>query len=103
MHARNLARHRNRTMGIIVSDIENPFFPTVIRAFEAQAHKHGYDVLVSDTNYRPPLTRRVAERQAGHERSTAEPHLCPLRVQTSILRRDSGVPGPVFRIEPFPL
>ncbi|MBZ5514531.1 MAG: LacI family transcriptional regulator [Acidobacteriia bacterium] len=62
LHARNLARHRSRTMGIIVSDIENPFFPTVIRAFETQAHKRGYDVLVSDTNYRPQLTRRAAER-----------------------------------------
>jgi LacI family transcriptional regulator len=61
-HARNLARHRSRTMGIIVSDIENPFFPTVIRAFESEAQKHGYDVIVSDTNYRPALTRQAAER-----------------------------------------
>jgi LacI family transcriptional regulator len=49
-------------MGIIVSDIENPFFPTVIRAFESEAQKHGYDVIVSDTNYRPALTRQAAER-----------------------------------------
>ena len=62
VHARNLARRGSRTMGIIVSDIENPFFPTVIRAFERQAQKHGYDVMVSDTEYRPALTRRAAER-----------------------------------------
>jgi DNA-binding LacI/PurR family transcriptional regulator len=61
-HARNLARHRSRIMGIIVSDIENPFFPTVIKAFESKAQKHGYDVMVSDTNYNPALTRRAAER-----------------------------------------
>jgi LacI family transcriptional regulator len=61
-HARHLARHRSRTLGIIVSDIENPFFPTVIRAFETEARKHGYDVLVSDTNYLPRLTRQAAER-----------------------------------------
>ena len=61
-HARSLARHRSRTMGIIVSDIENPFFPTVIRAFEREAQKHGYDVMVSDTEYRPALTHRAAER-----------------------------------------
>jgi LacI family transcriptional regulator len=61
-HARNLARRGSRTMGIIVSDIENPFFPTVIRAFETEAYKHRYDVLVSDTNYLPRLTRRAAER-----------------------------------------
>ena len=31
LHARNLALHRSRTLGMVVSDIENPFFPTVIR------------------------------------------------------------------------
>jgi LacI family transcriptional regulator len=62
VHARNLARRGSRTMGIIVSDIENPFFPTVIRAFETETRKHGYDALVSDTNYLPRLTRRAAER-----------------------------------------
>src|SRR5439155_15562155 len=62
LHARNLALHRSRTLGMVVSDIENPFFPTVIRAFEDRARRNGYDVLVSDTNYQPSRTKRAAER-----------------------------------------
>jgi LacI family transcriptional regulator len=42
--------------------VKNPFFPTVIRAFEREAQKHGYDVMVSDTGYHPRLTHRAAER-----------------------------------------
>ena len=34
VHARHLASRDSRTLGIIVSDIENPFFPEVIKTFE---------------------------------------------------------------------
>jgi LacI family transcriptional regulator len=47
---------------MIVSDIENPFFPEVIKAFETRARQLGYEVILSDTNYEPRLMRRAAER-----------------------------------------
>lgn len=62
LHARNLARRQSRTFGIIVSDIQNPFYPAVIRAFEARARRWGYEVTVSDTNYSPRLMTRATER-----------------------------------------
>ena len=62
LHARNLASRASRTLGMIVSDIENPFFPQVIKAFETRARHRGYEVIVSDTNYEPRLTKRAAER-----------------------------------------
>jgi DNA-binding LacI/PurR family transcriptional regulator len=62
LHARNLALRSSRTFGMIVSDIENPFFPAVIRAFEIRARHRGYEVIVSNTNYEASLTRRAAER-----------------------------------------
>ena len=37
VYARHLASHDSRTLGIIVSDIENPFFPEVIKSFEVRA------------------------------------------------------------------
>ncbi len=37
VHARHLASRDSRTLGIIVSDIENPFFPEVIKSFEVRA------------------------------------------------------------------
>lgn len=67
VHARNLALGQSRTLGMIVSDIENPFFPEVIRSFETRARQLGYDVILSDTNYDPRLTRRAAERMLEHK------------------------------------
>ncbi len=61
-HARNLASRSSRTLGMIVSDIENPFFPEVIKSFEVRARHLGYEVTISDTNYEPQLMRRAAER-----------------------------------------
>jgi DNA-binding LacI/PurR family transcriptional regulator len=67
VHARNLASHKSRTLGIIVSDIENPFFPEVIKAFETRARRLGYDAVLNDTNYDPRQTRRAAERMLEHK------------------------------------
>lgn len=50
-HARRLARGASDFLGLIISDIENPFFPGLIKAFEGAALSHGYDVLLSTTNY----------------------------------------------------
>ena len=61
-HARSLASHSSRTLGVIVSDIENPFFAVAVRSFEARAHYWRYEVIVSETNYQLALMRRAAER-----------------------------------------
>src|SRR5438093_7252766 len=66
VHARHLASHDSRTLGIIVSDIENPFFPEVIKSFEVRARQLGYDAILSDTNYDPSRTRKAAERMMEH-------------------------------------
>ncbi len=67
VHARNLASRESRTLGIIVSDIENPFFPEVIKGFETRARQLGYDAILSDTNYDPRRTREAAERMMEHK------------------------------------
>ena len=66
-HARHLASRDSRTLGIIVSDIENPFFPEVIKSFETRARQLGYDAILSDTNYDPRRTRKAAERMMEHK------------------------------------
>ncbi len=66
VHARHLASRDSRTLGIIVSDIENPFFPEVIKSFEIRARQLGYDAILSDTNYDPRRTRKAAERMMEH-------------------------------------
>jgi LacI family transcriptional regulator len=53
LNARTLAGGRSRTLGMIVSNLENPFFLDVFKALDADAHRRGYEVLVANTNYRP--------------------------------------------------
>jgi LacI family transcriptional regulator len=67
VHARHLASRVSRTLGIIVSDIENPFFPEVIRSFETRARQLGYDAILSDTNYDPRRMREAADRMMEHK------------------------------------
>lgn len=47
VHARNLASNRSRTLGIMVSDIENPFFPEVIKALAQAGCRVRQDISVT--------------------------------------------------------
>lgn len=65
--ARALVSGRSRIFGLIVSEITNPFFPELIQGFEDVAIEHGYEVLISSTNYEPKRMahsiRRMIERK----------------------------------------
>jgi DNA-binding LacI/PurR family transcriptional regulator len=65
--ARALVSGRSRLLGLIVSEITNPFFPELIQGFEDIAVEHGYEILVSSTNYDPErmshCIRRMLERK----------------------------------------
>jgi len=50
-NARNLRVGRTRLFGLIVSDVNNPFFPELIDAFEALAAAEGIEVIFTHTNY----------------------------------------------------
>ncbi len=52
LHARSLARGKSRTLGILISNMENPFFFDIFRALESAAHARGYEVVVANTDYR---------------------------------------------------
>lgn len=53
LHARSLAGGRSRTIGVIVSNLDNPFFLDVYRTVESDCHAQGYEVLVANTAYNP--------------------------------------------------
>jgi LacI family transcriptional regulator len=67
MQARSLVSGRSRILGMIVSDITNPFFPELVKGFEDVAIHEGYEILVSSTDYdsaRMALcVRRMIERK----------------------------------------
>jgi LacI family transcriptional regulator len=52
LHARTLAGGKSRTIGVIVSNMENPFFFDIYKTVESEAHQHGYEVVVANTDYR---------------------------------------------------
>ena len=52
LHARHLAGGKSRTIGVIVSNMENPFFFDIYKTIESDAHEHGYEVVVANTDYR---------------------------------------------------
>jgi len=52
IHARTLARGRSRTLGLIVSNLKNPFFLDIFQALEKYAHEKGFEVVVANTDYR---------------------------------------------------
>ena len=57
-HARRLARGHSDFLGLIISDIENPFLPGLVKAFDLAAFESGFDVLLSTTNYDNVRTER---------------------------------------------
>src|SRR5215471_5043526 len=65
--ARSLVSGRSRIVGLIVSDITNPFFPELVKGFEDAATQNGYEVLLSNTEYDPIRmatgVRRMLERK----------------------------------------
>jgi DNA-binding LacI/PurR family transcriptional regulator len=51
--ARTLGSGRSGLYGLIISDITNPYFPELVKAFEDIAVEHGQDVLIANTDYDP--------------------------------------------------
>ena len=66
-HARTLGTGKSHIYGMIISDIENPFFPELVKCFERIAVEHGHEVLIANTDYRPErmeiCVRRMLERK----------------------------------------
>src|SRR5271169_2418744 len=70
LHARSLAGGKSRTLGVIVSNMENPFFFDIFRTIESCAHAAGLEVVVSNTDYRSgqlaaSLRLMIGRRVAG--------------------------------------
>src|SRR5579859_1534007 len=89
-HARTLVSGRSRMLGLIISDITNPFFPELVKHFEDQAVQKGLEVIIANTDYRPKrmaeCVRRMLERKvdgAAIMTSEADPSLL-----TELSRRD---------------
>lgn len=66
--ARSLRRQTTQTIGLVIPDITNPFFPALVQAIETALRHHDYSLLLADAQNDPAiealavnhlLTRRV--------------------------------------------
>jgi DNA-binding LacI/PurR family transcriptional regulator len=91
--ARSLRLRATRTIGLIVTDIENPYFPQIVSAVEDAARERGYAVLLADG-------RRDPEREIDSLEVLAERQVDGLIIASTALTlrhraRIRDVPCPV--------
>lgn len=60
--ARALVSGRSRVLGLLISEITNPFFPELMQSFEDVAGEHDFEVLVGSTNYNRERARIFVRR-----------------------------------------
>lgn len=65
LHARTLAGGKSHTIGLIASNMENPFFFDIFRSLEAHARLAGYEVVVANTDYDPDRLVRGVRLMIG--------------------------------------
>ncbi|GIF78629.1 LacI family DNA-binding transcriptional regulator [Asanoa siamensis] len=68
--ARNLRRSRTTLWAVVISDVGNPFFTSLVRGVEDVAQRAGYSVVLCNTDEDPAkearyVTAALADRMAG--------------------------------------
>lgn len=65
--ARTLITGHSQLIGLVVSNIANPFYPEVIEAVVATAAEHGYNVILCNTQESPELQLSYLELLVAHQ------------------------------------
>ena len=78
--ARSLTTRRTHTLGLLVPDITNPFYPAIVRGAEDVAWDEGYAVTLTNTVEDPARERAAfahfdAHRVDGHPVVTGQKHV----------------------------
>jgi DNA-binding LacI/PurR family transcriptional regulator len=63
--ARGLVTGRSSILGLIVPDIQNPFFPEITTAFQEAAQSSGLEAIVINTNYEQRRIQGIVNRLAS--------------------------------------
>src|SRR5690348_17181222 len=101
-HAQMLALGRSKIIGLLVSDISNPFFPEIIKSIEATVIAGGYNLILLNTNYDADravdyVRRLIQMKVAGIILMIAEFDEALIteakRKKTSIVFHDLGIVG----------
>jgi DNA-binding LacI/PurR family transcriptional regulator len=98
LHARTLAGGKSKTIGLIVSNLENPFFFDIYRALETEAHRHGYEVVAAHTGYSPEQLVRSVRLMIG--RRVAGLAAIVSEMDRALIRElgDAGIPAVFYDV-----
>ena len=94
--ARALKRHETRIIGLLITDIGNPFFPQVVRTIEDEAHRRGYGVVLCNAADDPE--RELAYLDLLVERRVDGLIVASARMTRRHAERLSTVPMPVVLV-----
>ena len=81
VHARRLSTGQSNLLGLVISEITNPYFPELIKGFQAAAWDRGFDVLLCNTEYSQERTKSVI-------RKLIESDVAGVAVMTGSVARD---------------
>ncbi len=100
--ARSLRQRSSRTLGLIITDILNPFHATLAKGVQDAAEKHNYTVFLFNTDEDPEKEQRALNALRGHlpqgllivptPKARENLKLVP-KLPTVELDRSSGTPG----------
>lgn len=95
--ARNLRRGSTRAWGLVISDIQNPFFTGLIRGVQDQAEREGYSVVLVNTDEN--LAREAAAINLLMEERVAGALVSPVSIEESDLGKLIASRTPVVFID----
>ena len=98
--ARALVSGKSKLLGLIVSEITNPFFPELIQEFEQVAVANGYEILIASTNHEPKTMERCARRML--ERKVDGVAIMTFGIEDFLLDRFNADNIPLVFIDPAP-
>jgi len=98
--ARALVSGKSKLLGLIISEITNPFFPELIHEFEQVAVPMGYEILIGSTNYEPEKMELCARRML--ERKVDGIAIMTFGFEESLLDRFAGEDIPVVFVDVTP-
>jgi DNA-binding LacI/PurR family transcriptional regulator len=99
-HARDLRGGRSRTVGLIVSNLENPFFLDKFHCLEEEAVRHGYEIVVESTGYNPQRLAESIESMLARSLAGLVVSASELDSSVSGLLEDLDIPLVIFMADP---
>src|SRR5689334_20780421 len=100
VHARRLATGRSDLYGLVISEIANPYFPEIIRGYQAIAWSRGFDVLLCNTEYDRERIKAVVRKL--HESDVRGVAIVTSTVDRTMISElsETGVPVVLCNSEP---